>query len=57
MLLSMIIWFSYDWLVVAGGMLAAVGVKSGVLPADLHSNDALLTAVMYALPSTPGRKG
>jgi SSS family solute:Na+ symporter len=51
MLLSMIIWFSYDWLVVAGGLLAAMGVESGILPADLHSNDALLTAVMYALPA------
>lgn len=51
MLLSMLIWFAYDWLVVAGGMLAAAGVESGVLPAGLHSNDALLTAVMYALPA------
>lgn len=51
MLLSIAIWFSYDWLVVAGGMLAAAGVKAGVLPAHLHSNDALLTAVMYALPA------
>jgi SSS family solute:Na+ symporter len=51
MLLSLLIWFAYDWLVVAGGMLAAAGVKSGVLPAGLHSNDALLTAVMYALPA------
>jgi SSS family solute:Na+ symporter len=51
MLLSLLIWFAYDWLVVAGGMLAAAGVKMGVLPAGLHSNDALLTAVMYALPT------
>jgi SSS family solute:Na+ symporter len=51
MLLSLLIWFAYDWLVVAGGMLAAAGVNAGVLPAGLHSNDALLTAVMYALPA------
>lgn len=51
MLLSMLIWFCYDWLVVAGGMLAVAGVKAGFLPANLHSNDALLTAVMYALPA------
>jgi len=51
MLLSMLVWFAYDWLVVAGGMLAAAAVNTGVLSADLHSNDALLTAVMYALPA------
>jgi SSS family solute:Na+ symporter len=51
MLLSMLIWFAYDWLVVAGGMLAAAGVETGILPAGLHSNDALLTAVMFALPA------
>jgi len=51
MLLSLLIWFAYDWLVVAGGMLAAAGVDEGILPANLHSNDALLTAVMYALPA------
>jgi SSS family solute:Na+ symporter len=51
MLLSMLIWFAYDWLVVAGGMLAAAGVEAGILPSNLHSNDALLTAVMYALPA------
>ena len=51
MLLSLVIWFAYDWLVVAGGMLALTGVNSGVLPANLHSNDALLTVVMYALPA------
>ncbi len=51
MLLSLVIWFAYDWLVVAGGMLALAGVNSGVLPANLHSNDALLTVVMYALPA------
>ena len=32
-------------------MLAAAGVETGVLPANLHPNDALLTAVMYALPA------
>jgi len=51
MLLSLVVWFAYDWLVVAGGMLALAGVNSGILPANLHSNDALLTAVMYALPA------
>jgi len=51
MLLSLLIWFAYDWLVVAGGMLAAAGVDTGILPARLHPNDALLTAVMYALPA------
>jgi SSS family solute:Na+ symporter len=51
MLSSLLIWFAYDWLVVAGGMLAAAGVDAGILPANLHSNDALITAVMYALPA------
>jgi Na+/proline symporter len=51
MLLSLLIWFAYDWLVVAGGMLAAAGVNAGILPPTLHSNDALLTVVMYALPA------
>jgi len=54
MLLSLIIWFAYDWLVVAGGMLAAAGVETGVLPANLHPNDALLTAMMWALPAGLG---
>jgi Na+/proline symporter len=44
------IWLLYDWLVTAGGMLAAAGVADGTLPANLHPNDALLVAVTYALP-------
>ncbi|MCZ6711080.1 MAG: sodium:solute symporter family protein, partial [Gammaproteobacteria bacterium] len=50
MLISLLVWVAYDWLVTAGGMLAATGVSTGVLPADLHSNDALLSAVTLALP-------
>jgi SSS family solute:Na+ symporter len=50
MLIAIAIWFAYDWLVTAGGMLAASAVQSGDLPADVHSNDALLMAVTYALP-------
>ena len=50
MLISVAIWLAYDWLVTAGGMLAGAAVAQGLLPADLHSNDALLTAVVYALP-------
>jgi Na+/proline symporter len=50
MLISLFVWAAYDWLVTAGGMLAAAAVKSGALPATLHPNDALLTAVIYALP-------
>ena len=34
----------------AGGMLARAGVAAGVIPADIHSNDALLMAVTMALP-------
>jgi SSS family solute:Na+ symporter len=50
MLIAIGVWTAYDWLVVAGGMLAAAAVAAGELPADLHSNDALLTAMKYALP-------
>jgi len=50
MLISLFVWAAYDWLVTAGGMLAATAVSAGTLPATLHSNDALLTAVIYALP-------
>jgi SSS family solute:Na+ symporter len=50
MLISLFVWAAYDWLVTAGGMLAAAAVNAGTLPATLHSNDALLTAVIYALP-------
>ncbi len=50
MLIAMAVWLSYDWLVTAGGMLARTAVLQGSLPADLHSNDALLTAVIHALP-------
>ena len=50
MLISLLVWSAYDWLVTAGGMMAAAGVSQGLLPADIHSNDALLTAVTLALP-------
>jgi SSS family solute:Na+ symporter len=50
MLIAIGVWIFYDWLVTAGGMMAAAGVHAGDLPADLHPNDALLTAVVYALP-------
>jgi len=50
MLISVAVWVAYDWLVTAGGMLAGAAVAQGILPADLHSNDALLMAVTHALP-------
>jgi SSS family solute:Na+ symporter len=50
MLISVFIWMAYDWLVTAGGMLARAGVAAGEIPADIHSNDALLMAVTMALP-------
>jgi SSS family solute:Na+ symporter len=50
MLIALGIWVAYDWLVTAGGMLAKAAVHQGSLPADLHSNDALLSAVVLALP-------
>jgi len=50
MLIAIGVWIAYDWLVTAGGMMAATAVDAGDLPADLHPNDALLTAVIWALP-------
>ncbi|MCP3996224.1 MAG: hypothetical protein GY722_14360, partial [bacterium] len=50
MLIATAVWLAYDWLVVGGGMLAKAAVHQGTLPADLHSNDALLTAIIHALP-------
>jgi SSS family solute:Na+ symporter len=50
MIISVGIWIAYDWLVTAGGMLARAGVAAGTIPADIHSNDALLVAVTMALP-------
>ena len=49
MLIALVVWGAYDWLVTAGGMLARTAVELSILPA-MHSNDALLTAVVYALP-------
>ena len=51
LLLGILMWGSYDWVVTAGGMLAAGAVSSGLLPADLHPNAALLQTVIYALPA------
>ena len=45
------VWLAYDWLVTAGGMLARAAVHQGMLPAGLHSNDALLSGVIMALPT------
>ena len=49
-LIAIGMWLAYDWLVTAGGMLARAAVHQGALPADLHSNDALLSGVILALP-------
>ena len=49
MLIALVVWGAYDWLVTAGGMLARTAVELTILP-SMHSNDALLTAVVYALP-------
>ncbi len=49
-LIAIGMWLAYDWLVTAGGMLARAAVHQGALPADLHSNDALLSGVLLALP-------
>jgi SSS family solute:Na+ symporter len=50
MLIAVAVWLVYDWLVTAGGMAAGTMVAQGILPADMHPNDALLTAVTYVLP-------
>lgn len=51
LLIGILIWSAYDWCVTAGGMLAAAGVHSGILPADTHPNAALLRIVVFALPA------
>ena len=50
-LIAIALWLAYDWLITAGGMLARAAVHQGILPADLHSNDALLSGVILALPA------
>ena len=50
-LIAIALWLAYDWLITAGGMLASAAVHQGLLPADLHSNDALLSGVILALPA------
>jgi len=51
LLIGIVIWSAYDWLVTAGGMLAAAAVHAGILPADTHPNGALLRIVTFALPA------
>jgi SSS family solute:Na+ symporter len=50
MLAGIVLWAAYDWCVTAGGMLAAGAVSQGVLPADLHPDQALLQVVVHGLP-------
>lgn len=49
-LTSTVIWTTFDWLVVAGGIAALAAVTSGILSSNVHPNDAFLIAVTYALP-------
>jgi len=49
-LIAIALWLAYDWLVTAGGVMAKAAVYQGALPADLHSNDALLAAMIFVLP-------
>jgi SSS family solute:Na+ symporter len=50
LLIGILIWGAYDWLVTAGGMLAAVAAQNGMISPIVHQNDALLTLVTLALP-------
>ena len=50
LLIGILIWGAYDWLVTAGGMLAAVAAQNGMISPIVHQNDALLTVVTLALP-------
>lgn len=50
MLAGIVLWAAYDWCVTAGGMLAAGAVSQGLLPADLHPDQALLQVVVHGLP-------
>ena len=50
LLVGLLIWAAYDWLVTAGGMLAAVAAKNGMISPIVHQNDALLTVLTLILP-------
>jgi SSS family solute:Na+ symporter len=50
MVAGIVLWAAYDWCVTAGGMLAAGAVGQGLLPADLHPDQALLQVVVHGLP-------
>ncbi len=50
LLIGLVIWGAYDWLVTAGGMLAALAAHNGVIAPIVHQNDALLAVVTIALP-------
>ncbi|MEE9217704.1 MAG: sodium:solute symporter family protein [Acidobacteriota bacterium] len=51
MLIGLVVWGAYDWCVTAIGMLARNAVAHGYLSADIHPNEALLRAVVWALPA------
>jgi SSS family solute:Na+ symporter len=51
LLLGILMWSAYDWCVTAVGILARAGVASGALAADMHPNEALLRATIWALPA------
>ncbi len=51
LLIGILMWGAYDWCVTAGGMLARAAVHSGILPPDIHPNEALLRVVIFALPA------
>lgn len=51
LLAGILLWAAYDWCVTAGGMLAAAAASQGLLPVDLHPDQALLQVVLRNLPA------
>ncbi len=51
MLIAIVVWTAYDWVATAGGMLAFEAAQAGLIPADIHTNDAFLVAVFTVLPA------
>ena len=51
MLFGIILWGSYDWAVTAIAMAAKGAALQGILPMDVHPNEALLRIAVLSLPT------
>ncbi len=51
MLFGILLWGSYDWAVTAAAMAAKGAALQGILPADIHPNEAVLRITVVSLPA------